>query len=175
MSTEHDRSTQRLGKGMMAAAWIIALALLTWAFSLWETFQFNPNQQPTSSSTQSYNEIVLQRNRFNHYVLNGQINGATVTFLLDTGASDVVVPAPLAQSLGLRRGREGLASTANGIITIYDTSIDSLQMGSIVLNDVNASINPAMQSHESILLGMSALKDVEFTQRGDELTIRQFR
>ena len=175
MSTEHDRSTQRLGKGMMAVAWIIALALLTWAFSLWETFQFNPNQQPTSSSTQSYNEIVLQRNRFNHYVLNGQINGATVTFLLDTGASDVVVPAPLAQSLGLRRGREGLASTANGIITIYDTSIDSLQMGSIVLNDVNASINPAMQSHESILLGMSALKDVEFTQRGDELTIRQFR
>lgn len=175
MPTDQHQTTAKMGKGMFAFAWIIAIGLMTWLFGSWEEAQYNPNQQPTSSQTAAYNEIVLERNRFDHYVLDGQINGSTVTFLLDTGASDVVLPAAIAGSLGLKRGRATLASTANGTITVYNTHIDTLQLGSIVLKNVDASINPAMQSRDSVLLGMSALKDVEFTQRGNELKIRQFR
>lgn len=175
MPPSENQSTARMGKGMFALAWVITLALLTWFFGNWEEAQLNPNQRPESTQTQDYNEIILQRNKFNHYVMNGQINGKTVTFLLDTGASDVVVPAPIASELGLVRGRQILASTANGVITVYDTTIDTLTIGAVVLRNVNASINPAMGSGDSILFGMSALKDVEFTQRGDELKIRQFR
>jgi len=175
LTTPNEHSTKPIGKGMFIIAWLIALGLLTWVFGHWEESQFNPNKRPQSSQTQSINEVVLKRNRFNHYVLNGQINDSTVTFLLDTGATDVVVPEPIANQLGLQRGREALASTANGVITVYSTNIDTLQMGKITLRNVRASINPAMQSQDSILLGMSALKDVEFTQRGNELKIRQFR
>lgn len=175
MSTTDEHSTKRIGKGMFVLTWVIALGLLTWVFGNWEETQFNPNQRPESSQTPIYNEVILQRNKFNHYVMNGRINGSTVTFLLDTGATDVVVPAPIADKLGLQRGTEAFASTANGVITVYNTFIDTLQIGDIKMKDVKASINPAMQLQDSILLGMSALKDVEFTQRGNELKIRQFR
>lgn len=175
LTTTDDNSTKPIGKGMFIIAWVIALGLLTWGFGNWEESQFNPNRKPQTSQTQTFNEVILERNRFNHYVMNGQINDTTVTFLLDTGATDVVIPEPIAKELGLKRGRQGLASTANGVITVFSTNIDRLEIGEITLRDVRASINPAMQSNDSILLGMSALKDVEFTQRGNELKIRQFR
>jgi aspartyl protease family protein len=41
------------------------------------------------------------------------------------------------------------------------------------LQQVRASINPNMQGNE-VLLGMSFLKHLEFTQRGDSLTLRQY-
>jgi len=114
----------------------------------------------------------LQRNRFNHYVASGLINNTPVVFLLDTGATDVAVPAGLAERLGLKAGVARNAITANGIVQVYDTRIESLQLGSIQLENVRASINPGMSGNE-ILLGMSALKDLEFSQSGSTLTLKQ--
>jgi len=62
--------------------------------------------------------------------------------------------------------------TANGIVEVRDTTIETLQLGSIRLSNIRASINPGMVGEE-ILLGMSALKDLEFTQRGSKLTLKQ--
>ena len=118
-------------------------------------------------------EVVLQRNRDGHYLATGQINGQNVEFLLDTGASDVSVPQPLAMRLGLKRGQAAIYSTANGNITSYLTRIDSLNLGGIELRDIRASINPSTNA-DTILLGMSFLKHLEFTQRGDTLIIRQY-
>ena len=78
----------------------------------------------------------------------------------------------LADHLSLRRGQPGRAMTANGPVTVYSTSIDELSIGDIKLYNVPASINPGM-SDQAILLGMSALKQIEFVQRGDSLTLRQ--
>jgi len=64
--------------------------------------------------------------------------------------------------------------TANGTITVHNTTLATLSIGNITLSNVSASINPAMHDLE-ILLGMSALKDIEFTQRGDQLTLKQYR
>ncbi len=62
--------------------------------------------------------------------------------------------------------------TANGLVNIYTTRINELRLGSITLEDVRASINPAM--HESmVLLGMSALRQIEFVQQGTQLTLIQ--
>ena len=62
--------------------------------------------------------------------------------------------------------------TANGPVTVYDTIINQLTIGDIVLYNVPASINTGMQG-TGILLGMSALSQVEFVQSGDYLTLRQ--
>jgi aspartyl protease family protein len=59
-------------------------------------------------------------------------------------------------------------------VTVFDTQLDQLSIGDITLKNVNASINPSMDMGE-ILLGMSALKEIEFTQRGDQLTLKQYR
>lgn len=156
----------------MAVAFLIALGLLTMFFSGVQQQQRNPNQSPESNFHGNLIEVVLDRNRQGHYLVVGEINGKDAEFLLDTGATDVVVPEPIAESLGLRKGRAGRAMTANGAVTVYDTKIHELKIGKIRLENVNASINPGMRQHE-ILLGMSALKQIEFIQRGSQLTLRQ--
>ena len=157
---------------MLVLAWIGALGLLTLAFGFWEERQINPNTRPASFSSEALREVVLERNRFGHYVANGSINGQQVVFMLDTGATDVVLSQGLADKLGLARGATQYAQTANGRVRVYATQLNSLALGSISLQNVRASINPAMSGRE-VLLGMSALKQVEFTQRGNQLTLRQ--
>lgn len=167
-------SARPLGRGMLIAGWILGLGLLSLLFTDLLEQQRNPNQNLNLSSTGSgVHEVSLQRNRFGHYLATGDINGEAVELLLDTGASDVSVPAGVAQRLGLRRGQPVRYSTANGTITAYLTRIPVLRLGTIELHDIRASINPQMDG-ETILLGMSFLRHLEFTQRGDTLIIRQY-
>ncbi len=164
--------TKNIGQGMFAVACVLGLALLTFLFGNFEEHQKNPNQHPDSIQNAQFIEVNLERNRQGHYVVSGSINDKPVVFLLDTGATDVVIPGVLAAQLDLKAGRSGRAMTANGPVTIYETRVDHLQIGDISLFNVPASINPAMQS-PGILLGMSALGQLEFVQSGDSLTLRQ--
>lgn len=172
-SSQNQDNSNAIGKRMMTIAWLIALAMLTWLFGNWEEQQFNPNQNPEYSSTDKVNEVKLVRNRYGHYVTNGFINGEQVTFFVDTGATFVAIPGGLQHKLGLEAGRAHWVNTANGTAKAYDTMIDRLVIGNIELTNIRASITPSMEGEE-ILLGMSVLKQLEFTQRGRELTLRQF-
>lgn len=163
--------SSRMGKGMIILAWLIGLGLLTMAFDWQLGQQANPNQQPESQLTNAGAEVKLRQNRQGHYVVSGTVNAQPVVFLLDTGATRVSVPAHLADDLGLIPGRTQLAQTANGTVKVAQTQIDQLAIGDIRLQDVRASINPGMRSNQ-ILLGMSALKQLEFTQRGEWLILR---
>ncbi|MFN2327738.1 MAG: TIGR02281 family clan AA aspartic protease, partial [Chromatocurvus sp.] len=71
------------------------------------------------------------------------------------------------------RGRPFTTRTANGNTTSYATRLASVSIGNIELNNVEAGITPGLQMGE-ILLGMSFLRHVEFTQRGSTLTLRQY-
>jgi len=162
-----------IGKGMLIVSFSLGLMALTIFFDGVLQSQSNPNSEPEFNETDNgIREVVLQRNRQGHYVANGTINGVPVTFLLDTGATDVAIPAAIARKAGLKQGYISQAATANGIIQVYSTTLDELQLGNIRLHDIKASITPSMGG-ETILLGMSALKQVEFTQRGSKLTLRQ--
>lgn len=163
--------TKKLGKGMTFATWIIGLALLTLFFNNMLDKQYNPNQAPNSVNNINGIEVKLKRNKMGHYVTNGFVNGRPVVFLLDTGATNVSVPAHLANELGLTAGARYTASTANGNVQVAATTIYELNIGDISLRDVRASLNPGMRDDE-ILLGMSALKQLEFTQRGEWLILR---
>lgn len=162
----------RLGKGMIWLGWLLALGLLTTYFNSWLKERENPNRRPNSSSENGINHLVLERNYQHHYLTEGAINGISVTLLVDTGATTVSVPAHLAPRLGLKPGAVQLTSTANGVVETRATVIDELKMGTISLYHVRASINPGMQDDE-ILLGMSALKNIEFTHKNGVLTLKQ--
>lgn len=170
--TDPSNDTRGLGRGMLIVFWILALGLLTWGFGLWEKQLFNPNQSPVIADSSQYRQVILESNRQHHYVASGTINGRPVTFLLDTGATDVVIPAQLADRLKLRRGLAARAATANGFVTVYSTHLDSVSLGSIELNDIDASINPGMGG-DGVLLGMSALRNIEFSQKDGQLILRQ--
>lgn len=163
---------QRLGNNMIVVAWILGLVMLTWFFGHYLERQHNPNQDLIRNNQSGTPEVVLERNRDGHYVASGRINGHPVTFMLDTGATIVSVPARLADDLSLHKGPMLQVTTANGNIAVYSTILDEVQLGGIELNNVRASINPYMTDDE-ILLGMSFLKQLDFSQEGGTLTLRQ--
>lgn len=157
---------------MIVIAWVLGLVLLSWFFSNYLKRQQNPNQQVHSYQHSGSTEVVLQRNRDGHYVASGRINGQPVTFFLDTGSTMVSVPGRLAGRLSLVKGSVYRVETANGDVPVYSTMLNEVQLGGIKLKNVRASINPTMQGNE-VLLGMSFLKQLDFSQQGDQLTIRQ--
>lgn len=162
----------RTGKFMLYGAWLFALALLTLGFNRWLDHQRNPNQTVASTRTGDAVEVTLVQNRYGHYRAAGGINDAPVEFLLDTGATHIAVPGDFAARLGLVRGPAGQAQTANGVVTTYATRLARVRLGEIELRDVKAHINPAMTG-DQVLLGMSFLRDLEFSQRSGRLTLRQ--
>lgn len=169
-------STQAPGKGagrvLMIVAWCAGLYLATQFFGRWEQKQENPNTEVTSQQGDGYIEVKLRGNVQGHFVASGRINNVPVEFLLDTGATDVAVPLDLARQLALPKGVPVTLSTANGRAQGYRTRIDRLQLGAIVLRDVRAVAAPGLEG-EQVLLGMSALNQLEFTQRDGTMLLRQ--
>ncbi|MFI8480509.1 TIGR02281 family clan AA aspartic protease [Pseudomonas sp. NPDC078700] len=157
---------------MLVLAWGAGLFLATHFFGNLEDKQRNPNSNPQSIHSNGQVEVRLASSRQGHYYATGQINGEDVEFLLDTGATDVAVPADLAQQLGLQAGAAVTVRTANGQAVGHRTRLKQLKLGDIVLEDVAALIAPGMAGDE-VLLGMSALKKLEFTQRDGTLLLRQ--
>ena len=166
--THTDNPHRGLGRGMALVASLLMLGLFYLYFENSLQARDNPNR---ALQVAPGAELVLKRGRDGHYVFPGEINGQRVTFLLDTGATLVSVPARLGDALGLQPGVPMQAVTANGTVTTYATRIDSLAFGPFDLRGVPASLNPGMRG-EQILLGMSVLKHLEFTQRGDTLVLR---
>jgi aspartyl protease family protein len=163
----------KLGKGMTILGWILILGLLTIYFSKYLDKQNNPNQNLASTHTGGVKEVELQRNRFGHYVANGMINNIPVIFMLDTGATDISIPKKVARRLNLKEGIKIPVYTANGEINVYATRLKQVSLGVIEMHDVKANINPFMHGEE-ILLGMSFLRHLDFSQEGDKLLIRQY-
>ncbi|EJM76434.1 retropepsin-like aspartic protease family protein [Pseudomonas sp. GM55] len=163
---------QRIGRVFMVLAWCAALFLATRFFGQWEARQQNPNVVVSSEQGEGFIEVKLVSNVQGHFVASGQINGQPVDFMLDTGATDVSIPADVAKRLKLEEGFGVTLSTANGLSQGYRTRIERLQLGDIVLHDVRALVAPGLNGNQ-VLLGMSALNKLEFTQRGGTMLLRQ--
>jgi len=162
--------TGGLGRFMMIITWVIVLALLSFFFNQWFK-KYKINTTAMVVTTEGVEKTVIQRNYLNHYAAEGFINQQKVLFLVDTGASHVVVPGSLAKKLQLKQGMKATAQTAGGDVEVYQTVIKELVLGHIVLNNVKATINPHMNDDDEVLLGMSALRNIKFIQEGETLTL----
>ncbi|WLD57347.1 TIGR02281 family clan AA aspartic protease [Salinispirillum sp. LH 10-3-1] len=165
------RGVSNIGLLMTLLAWFAVAGLLALAFQDQLERFWNPNPQVRSTHQGSAIEVVLQPNRQGHYVATGRINDERVVFMLDTGATQVAIPPGVAERLNLERGRAFQVQTANGIATAYATEIATLQLGDIQLRQVGAHISPGLEG-ETILLGMSALQQLDWSRQGGELRLR---
>jgi aspartyl protease family protein len=161
----------RFGNRMIIIFWFALFGLLWFLFDGVIADRENPNRHIAVGRASTNGELVLQRNAWGHYVAPGAINGHPVTFLLDTGATRVAVPAHLTYRLQLQPGAHRQVSTANGVVNVRATRIDTLELGPFEFHDLTGDLNPGMEDDE-VLLGMSALKHLEFTQRADSLILR---
>jgi aspartyl protease family protein len=162
-----SQDPQRTGFGMMLVAALGLLALLTWFFSGQLDQRANPNRQVHSEVLNGMIAVSLQADRQGHFIASGSINGREVTFLVDTGATLVSVPEGMATRLGLERQAPIRLETAAGPVQGWLTELDEVRLGDIVQQNVRAAINPGR--HETVLLGMSFLRDLEMTQRDGQL------
>ena len=97
--------------------------------------------------------LIVYADRQGHYRGRVEINNINAPFLIDTGATMVVVPERVAQQAGLQPGKPIQASTAGGQVIHHLTVIDTLKIGNAQILNVPAAINPF---NDEILIGMSA-------------------
>ena len=90
-----------------------------------------------SSGAQS---VTLSAGAGGHFMADGQINGGAVRFMVDTGASAVAIPAREANRLRIdyKNGRRGTTQTAAGPTTMYLVRLDSVRVGDIELQNIDA-------------------------------------
>ena len=164
----------QLGKGMMITGCLLFIGLMTLWFGEIEQDRAFPNRSPNSTIEGDERAVYLKQDRQGHYTVTGYINREPVLFLVDTGATDVVIPEGMANRLNLQKGRPRRANTANGVITVYETQVQTLEIAGLIFNNVRGSINPGMRG-DAALLGMSVLGQVELEQSQGMLTIRKKR
>ncbi|MCE2028712.1 retropepsin-like aspartic protease family protein [Sessilibacter corallicola] len=158
MDEHHNESTNPFAKAMIWGLWVAIFCVIFLMLYL---------------DNRSEDSLVI--NGFNgSYSTTGTINDSPVYFLLDTGATHVVVSDELANTLSLENLGQTRMHTANGIAVGYRTELDQITFGPIKLKNIEAIVNPAMDGKE-VLLGMSALRRVEFSQKGANLTITQIK
>ncbi len=102
-------------------------------------------------------EIVLMAGSGGHFNTVGQINGKSVSFMVDTGATKVSMGQSEADRLGVdyKAGTRGVAETANGRVPVYAVMLNSVRVGDVEVANVEALVLPSAMPH--ILLGNSFL------------------
>jgi len=107
-----------------------------------------------------------------HYFLKAKIYGKTVRFMVDTGASDVILRLKDAERLGYdveALSYSKVYRTANGPVHAAPVVLEEVVVGDFIMNDVRASINSSRMS--SSLLGMSFLRRFSKYQFEDDTLI----
>jgi len=120
--------------------------------------------------------VTLTADPRGHFVVDGQVNGGAVRFLVDTGATAISLSSADATRLGIdyKQGQAGLMGTANGTVVVYRVKLDTVRVGDILVNNVDGAVlegNPMPFA----LLGMSFLNRMEMKREGQTMVlIRRF-
>lgn len=107
-----------------------------------------------------------------HFTGNLSINGASLKYLVDTGASTVAMNSGDAKfaKIDYEKGEKVPVNTANGVVMAYLVRVNTLKIGTITLNNVDTIVNeggsPAM-----VLLGMSALNKLDMKRDNSIMTL----
>ena len=133
--------------------------------------QKNDSPPPGFANPDGFVELSLHTGEGGNYFTAAQINGHAVNVMVDTGASFVSIPESLQAKLELPMGRPMTFTTASDKYPSHGTTIHSLVLGPIQLKDIDGDLNPRSPDGR-ILLGMSALKNLEMAQKGNTLTLR---
>lgn len=108
-----------------------------------------------------------------HFITTGTVNGATVRFMVDTGATSVALGASDARraNVSLANARPIMVQTANGVTQAWLVTLDSVRVGDVTLNQVEGTVH--QHDLPVALLGMSFLNRMEMKRDGHTMTLRK--
>jgi aspartyl protease family protein len=117
--------------------------------------------------------ITLVADGRGHFVTTGTVNGATIPFMVDTGATTVALGASHARNanLDLRNARIVAIQTANGVTHAALVNLNPIRLGAVTLHDVPATV--AAHDMPQALLGMSFLNRMDMKRDGETMTLRR--
>jgi aspartyl protease family protein len=117
--------------------------------------------------------IVLTAGSGGHFLAPGAINGQTVHFMVDTGATSVAMGASEAQRIGIdyKSGRLGYSSTANGNVATWQVKLARVRIGDVEIHDVDATVLPAGMPY--VLLGNSFLTRFQMKRENDQMVLER--
>ena len=116
-------------------------------------------------------QIVLTAETGGHFFTSGLINGHTVRFIVDTGATNVTLGEAEATRIGLefKKGTLTYNNTANGVVVAHHVSLASVRIGDVEVYNVDATVLPAALPY--VLLGNSFLGRFQMRRENDQLTL----
>lgn len=128
-------------------------------------------ERPESATPRA---VVVLADAKGQFAVEGRVNGHPVRFVIDTGASDVVLSPEDAQAAGVDLSTltyRQMFTTANGGAAGADYVAPSLDIGAIHLTNVRTAVNKTSMGES--LLGMSVLRRMDSVEiRGDRMTLR---
>lgn len=147
--------------------WLVIFAAMIAAVGIWQDIR-SPQRSASSFTTQEGN-VVISQGGDGHYRVKIKVNDQTLSFLVDTGASHVVLTQSDAKALGFKL--ENLqfwntAMTANGPVSTAPVRLRQMALGPYVDRNVSASVNSGEMQQS--LLGMSYLNlysSIEISQK----------
>ncbi|MGJ8556849.1 MAG: retropepsin-like aspartic protease family protein [Sulfitobacter geojensis] len=152
------QSREGLNKTLQyGAVWAMIFIGGAAAVGLWQ--DISRDARTPQFSVAGSDQIVVPRARDGHYYLTAQVNDAAVRFVVDTGATDMVLTQADAKRAGLdpeTLAYLGRANTANGEVRTAFVRLEQVQLGEIVDRDVAAVVNEGQM--EQSLLGMGYLQ-----------------
>jgi aspartyl protease family protein len=124
-----------------------------------------------AASAGAGSQIVLTAGSGGHFFTDGSINGKSVRFVVDTGATHIAMSQAQADSIGLayRQGQRGMGSTANGQVPVHRIKLDVVRVGDVQVYNVDATVLPAQM--DQVLLGNSFLTRFQMKRDNDVLTL----
>lgn len=158
-------TSNRLAPLGIVAFWLLLMAVLYFGFSHF--------MKPTKQVVSSTGDLVLTRARDGHFYADGTLNGAHVRFLVDTGASLVVVSEPFAKSIGLTAGEPTTFNTANGSLPGYIAPRAAITVGSLSISQLRVGVGLRGLADGTALLGQNFLSKFDVTIGKDKMTIKQ--
>lgn len=132
-----------------------------------------PAQLGGVASTSAAREIVITAGPGGHFTALGAINGKSVNFMVDTGATLVTLGRDQAERLGidLSAARTGLTQTANGPVPVQLVVLSTVRVGELELNNVGAALLP--QPMPVVLLGNSFLARLQMRRENDVMRLER--
>ena len=120
--------------------------------------------------------LSIPRDARGHFQTEGRIDGQRIDFMVDTGASVIALNETSAARFGLRPSRgdyNATVTTANGTIKAARTRLAMVELGGLVVRDVDAMVLPDEALSEN-LLGLSFLSKLKrFEYAGGKMVLEQ--
>lgn len=131
-------------------------------------------ETPTHAS--GARSVVVPRDRHGHFQTEGRIDGQSIKFMVDTGASVVAMNETSAARIGVRPVQSEFntkVTTANGVIKAARMQLAMVQVGDLVVRDVDAMVLPDEALSQN-LLGLSFLGKLKrFEFAGGRMVLEQ--